>query len=84
VIAVRTLDARIRPRLEAWKKDKRIATTTNHQPIARRFERAVLANGSARLGRVRGMTLVERQAVLRALARLMFGGERRGKAGGGR
>jgi hypothetical protein len=45
VIAVRTLDARIRPRLEAWKKDKRIATTTNHQPIARRFERAVLASG---------------------------------------
>jgi hypothetical protein len=39
VIAVRTLDVRIRPLLEAWKKDKTIATTTNHQPIARRFER---------------------------------------------
>jgi hypothetical protein len=45
VIAVRTLDVRIRPLLEAWKKDKTIATTTNHQPIARRFERAVLASG---------------------------------------
>jgi hypothetical protein len=30
---------RVRPLLEACKKDKKIGAAMNHQPIARRFER---------------------------------------------